>query len=65
MGMRRVRVGLAQVNPAVGAVETNARLVIDWIDRVFDENRSGSSASCAPCRARLKARRASMGMPQA
>ena len=31
--MRRVRVGLAQVNPTVGAIEANARLVIDWMDR--------------------------------
>jgi NAD+ synthase (glutamine-hydrolysing) len=31
--MRRVRVALAQVNPTVGAVEANARLVVDWMDR--------------------------------
>ena len=31
--MRRVRVGLAQVNPTVGAVEANARLVVDWMGR--------------------------------
>jgi NAD+ synthase (glutamine-hydrolysing) len=31
--MRRVRVALAQVNPTVGAVEANARMVIDWMDR--------------------------------
>ncbi|HET8577862.1 MAG TPA: nitrilase-related carbon-nitrogen hydrolase, partial [Methylomirabilota bacterium] len=31
--MRRVRVALAQVNPVVGAVEGNARLVIDWMER--------------------------------
>ena len=31
--MRRVRVGLAQVNPTVGAVEANARLVIAGMDR--------------------------------
>jgi NAD+ synthase (glutamine-hydrolysing) len=31
--MRRVRMGLAQVNPTVGAIEANARLVIDWMAR--------------------------------
>ncbi|HTY77921.1 MAG TPA: NAD+ synthase [Candidatus Bathyarchaeia archaeon] len=31
--MRRMRVGLAQVNPTVGAVEANARLVVDWMER--------------------------------
>src|SRR6058998_3814079 len=31
--MRRVRVRLAQVNPTVGAIEANARLVIDWMGR--------------------------------
>jgi NAD+ synthase (glutamine-hydrolysing) len=31
--MRRVRVGLAQVNPTVGAIEANARLVIEWMGR--------------------------------
>jgi NAD+ synthase (glutamine-hydrolysing) len=31
--MRRVRVALAQVNPTVGAVEANARMVIDWMGR--------------------------------
>ncbi len=31
--MRRVRVALAQVNPTVGAVEANARLVVDWMER--------------------------------
>jgi NAD+ synthase (glutamine-hydrolysing) len=31
--MRRMRVALAQVNPTVGAVEANARLVIEWMDR--------------------------------
>jgi NAD+ synthase (glutamine-hydrolysing) len=31
--MRRVRVGLAQVNPTVGAVEANARLVIAGMER--------------------------------
>ena len=31
--MRRVRVGLAQVNPTVGAVEANARLVMAGMDR--------------------------------
>jgi len=31
--MRRVRVGLAQVNPTVGAVEANARLIVDWMER--------------------------------
>jgi len=31
--MRRVRVALAQVNPTVGAIEANARLVIDWMER--------------------------------
>ena len=31
--MRRVRIALAQVNPTVGAIEANARRVIDDIDR--------------------------------
>ncbi len=31
--MRRLRVALGQVNPTVGAVEANARLVIDTMDR--------------------------------
>src|SRR6478736_962839 len=31
--MRRVRVGLGQVNPTVGAVEANARLVIAGMER--------------------------------
>src|SRR5713226_568881 len=31
--MRRVRIALAQVNPTVGAVEANARLVVDWMER--------------------------------
>jgi NAD+ synthase (glutamine-hydrolysing) len=31
--MRRVRVALAQVNPTVGAVEANARLVVEWMER--------------------------------
>ena len=31
--MRRMRVALAQVNPTVGAVEANARMVIEWMDR--------------------------------
>ncbi|HEV8438186.1 MAG TPA: NAD+ synthase [Methylomirabilota bacterium] len=31
--MRRVRVALAQVNPTVGAIENNARLIVDWMDR--------------------------------
>ncbi len=31
--MRRVRVGLAQVNPTVGAIEANARMVVDWMAR--------------------------------
>jgi NAD+ synthase (glutamine-hydrolysing) len=31
--MRRIRVGLAQVNPTVGAIEANARLVVDWMER--------------------------------
>ncbi len=31
--MRRVRVGLAQINPTVGAIEANARLVVDWMGR--------------------------------
>jgi NAD+ synthase (glutamine-hydrolysing) len=28
-----MRVGLAQVNPTVGAIEANARLVVDWMGR--------------------------------
>src|SRR3970040_1637113 len=31
--MRRVRVALAQVNPTVGAIEANARMVVDGIER--------------------------------
>jgi NAD+ synthase (glutamine-hydrolysing) len=31
--MRHVRVALAQVNPTVGAIEANRRLIGDWIDR--------------------------------
>ncbi len=31
--MRRVRIALAQVNPTVGAIEANAQLVVDWMDR--------------------------------
>src|SRR5215475_10961434 len=31
--MRRVRVALAQVNPTVGAIEANARMVVDWMAR--------------------------------
>src|SRR4030095_9945938 len=31
--MRRVRVALGQVNPTVGAIEANARMVIDWMER--------------------------------
>jgi NAD+ synthase (glutamine-hydrolysing) len=31
--MRRIRVALAQVNPTVGAIEANARLVVDWMER--------------------------------
>jgi NAD+ synthase (glutamine-hydrolysing) len=31
--MRRVRVGLAQVNPTVGAIEANARLVVEGMGR--------------------------------
>jgi NAD+ synthase (glutamine-hydrolysing) len=31
--MRRIRIALAQVNPTVGAIEGNARLVIDWMER--------------------------------
>src|SRR2546428_8929872 len=31
--MRRVRIALAQVNPTVGAIEGNARLVVDWMAR--------------------------------
>jgi len=31
--MRRLRVGLAQVNPTVGDLEGNVRLVLEWMDR--------------------------------
>ena len=31
--MRRVRVALAQVNPTVGAIESNARMIVDWMTR--------------------------------
>src|SRR5512147_1215086 len=34
--MRRLRVALAQVNPTVGAIEANARLVMDWMARARD-----------------------------
>src|SRR5215472_10128112 len=31
--MRRMRIGLAQVNPTVGAIEANARLILEWLER--------------------------------
>ena len=31
--MRRVRVALAQINPTVGAIESNARMIVDWMAR--------------------------------
>src|SRR5262245_47288790 len=31
--MRLVRVALAQINPTVGAIEGNARLIVDWVER--------------------------------
>ena len=31
--MRKLRVGLAQVNPTVGDIEGNTRLVVDWLAR--------------------------------
>src|SRR6266436_4245900 len=31
--MRQIRVALAQVNPTVGDIEGNARLVVDWMER--------------------------------
>jgi NAD+ synthase (glutamine-hydrolysing) len=31
--MRTARVALAQINPTVGAIEGNARLIVDWMDR--------------------------------
>jgi NAD+ synthase (glutamine-hydrolysing) len=31
--MRRVRIALAQVNPTVGAIDANARLIAEWMDR--------------------------------
>ena len=31
--MRRLRVALAQVNPTVGAIEANARMIVDWMAR--------------------------------
>jgi NAD+ synthase (glutamine-hydrolysing) len=31
--MRRLRIGLAQVNPTVGDIEGNVRLVLDWMER--------------------------------
>src|SRR5215470_10394549 len=34
--MRRMRIALAQVNPTVGAIESNARLVIDGMNRARD-----------------------------
>src|SRR5215471_15862281 len=33
MRMRRVRVALAQINPTVGAIESNARMIVDWMAR--------------------------------
>jgi NAD+ synthase (glutamine-hydrolysing) len=32
-GMRRLRVGLCQVDTTVGAIEANARLITDWLER--------------------------------
>jgi NAD+ synthase (glutamine-hydrolysing) len=34
---RNLRVGLAQINPTVGDLSGNSRLVIDWISRARDE----------------------------
>ena len=31
--MRLVRAALAQINPTVGAIEANARLIVDWMER--------------------------------
>jgi NAD+ synthase (glutamine-hydrolysing) len=31
--MRRIRIALAQINPTVGAIEANASLIADWMDR--------------------------------
>src|SRR5437773_12208057 len=31
--MRTLRVGLAQVNPTVGDIEGNTRLILDWLAR--------------------------------
>src|SRR5574337_162187 len=31
--MRRLRIGLAQVNPTVGDLEGNVRLVLEWLDK--------------------------------
>ncbi len=31
--MKRLRIGLAQVNPTVGDLEGNVRLILDWIER--------------------------------
>jgi NAD+ synthase (glutamine-hydrolysing) len=42
---RRLRVGLAQVNPIVGDLEGNARLITDWIGRARDE---GADIVCFP-----------------
>src|SRR5262249_25538516 len=33
LDVRRVRIALAQVNPTVGAIEANARLILDWMER--------------------------------
>jgi len=42
---RRLRIGLAQVNPTVGDLEGNARLIVDWIGRARDE---GVDLVCFP-----------------
>ncbi|MBI2553109.1 MAG: NAD+ synthase, partial [Candidatus Rokubacteria bacterium] len=31
--MKRLRIGLAQVNPTVGDLEGNVRLILDWMER--------------------------------
>ena len=40
-----LRVALAQVNPTVGDLEGNARLVIDWIERAREQ---GADLVCFP-----------------
>ena len=42
--MPQLRVALAQVNPTVGDIDGNARIVLDWARRVRDQAAAGVSA---------------------